>query len=322
MTFSNDDFVIPPRVMGIAGPKEDAPLLRALSLYLHSSLASYYLFFHAQEWGVFRQARYVSITEVRKLPIPDLAPSQVEKLVDLHQRLVNAEEQTIAEAFATVKGVQLELLNGDQNRAPEATTTPDMFAKVSPSQKNHMMKEISAFHAYSQRTIDETIFDIFNIPDDIRLLVTEFVHVRLLLDKPSALNAVTRKPSEPELLNYARELRDELDSFAADHAHHGITITYSPDLIECLIEITNSDTPVVVDTNSVRSGDLTSSLVLSELSENLREQISQWAYVQRGLRLFDGPRIHLYKSPRFIDWTRTQAMNDAGDIIEEVLTSL
>ena len=184
------------------------------------------------------------------------------------------------------------------------------------------MKEISAFHAYSQRTIDETIFDIFNIPDDIRLLVTEFVHVRLLLDKPSALNAVTRKPSEQELLNYARELRDELDSFAADHAHHGITITYSPDLIECIIEITNSDTPVVVDTNSVRSGNLTSSLVLSELSESLREQISQWAYVQRGLRLFDGPHIHLYKSPRFIDWTRTQAMNDAGDIIEEVLTSL
>jgi hypothetical protein len=322
MTFSNDDFVIPPRVMGIAGPKEDAPLLRALSLYLHSSLASYYLFFHAQEWGVFRQARYVSITEVRKLPIPDLALSQVEKLVDLHQRLVNAEEQTIAEAFATVKGVQLELLNGDQNRTPEATTTPDMFAKVSPSQKNHMMKEISVFHAYSQRTIDETIFDIFNIPDDIRLLVTEFVHVRLLLDKPSALNAVTRKPSEQELLNYARELRDELDSFAAGHAHHGITITYSPDLIECIIEMTNSDTPVVVDTNSIRLSDLTSALVLSELSESLREQISQWAYVQRSLRLFDGPRIHLYKSPRLIDWTRTQAMNDAGDIIEEVLTSL
>ncbi len=36
MTFSDDDFVIPPRVMGIAGPKEDAPLLRALSLYLNS----------------------------------------------------------------------------------------------------------------------------------------------------------------------------------------------------------------------------------------------------------------------------------------------
>ncbi len=86
--------------------------------------------------------------------------------------------------------------------------------------------------------------------------------------------------------------------------------------------MTNSHTPVVVDTTSVKQGDLTPSLVLSELNESLREQISQWAYVQRSLRLFDGPRIHLYKLPRLIDWTRTQAMNDAGDIIEEVLTSL
>jgi hypothetical protein len=322
MTFSNDDFVIPPRVMGIAGPKEDASFLRALSLYLNSSLASYYLFFHAQEWGVFRQARYVSLTEVRKLPIPDFTLSQVEKLVDLHQQLVDAEKQTIAEAFATVKDGQMELFNGHQTRTSEAPTTPDLLAKLSPSQKNAVMKAISVFHASSQKAIDETIFALFNVPDDIRLLVTDFVQVRLSLDKPSVLKTVTRKPSEQELLDYARELRDELDSFAAGHAYHGITITSSPDLIECLIEMTSSDTPVVIDTNSIRSGDLTSSLVLSELSESLREQISQWAYVQRGLRLFDGPRIYLYKSPRLIDWTRTQAMNDAGDLIEEVLTSL
>jgi len=322
VTFSDVDFVIPPLVMGIAGPKEDANILRALSLYLNSSLVSYYLFFHAQEWGVFRQAKRVAIAGVREMPTPDLTPSQVEELVELHQQLVNAEEQCILEAVLKVKGMQLELLSSDQTTASKVISTSDMFSKISQFQKDHIMKEVSVFHRDSQRRIDEKIFDLFSIPDDIRLLVTEFVQVRLSLDKPSALNTVTREPSEQELLDYARELRDELDSFAAGHAHHGITITYSPDLIECIIEMTNSDTPVVVDTNSIRSSDLTSALVLSELSESLREQISQWAYVQRSLRLFDGPRIHLYKSPRLIDWTRTQAMNDAGDIIEEVLTSL
>ena len=104
--------------------------------------------------------------------------------------------------------------------------------------------------------------------------------------------------------------------------HHGITITYSPDLIECTIEIIETDTPVALDSSRVRPGNLTSSLVLSELSKSLKEQISQWMYVQRGLRLFDGPRIHLHKSPRLIDWTRTQAMNDAGDIVGEVLATM
>ena len=61
--------------------------------------------------------------------------------------------------------------------------------------------------------------------------------------------------------------------------------------------------------------------ILSELSENLRQQVSQWVYVQRGLRLFDGPKIYLYKTPRLIDWTRTQALIDANDIIGEALSA-
>jgi len=59
----------------------------------------------------------------------------------------------------------------------------------------------------------------------------------------------------------------------------------------------------------------------SELKGMLTEAQTQWVYVQRGLRIFDGPRIHIYKPPRLIDWTRTQALNDADDIIGEVLSA-
>jgi hypothetical protein len=113
VTFSDVDFLIPPRVMGIAGPKEDANILRALSLYLNSSLVSYYLFFHVPEWGVFRHARYVTLSELRKVPVPDFAPEQVEELVALHQRLIDAEEQSISEAFSKVQSLQRELLNSN-----------------------------------------------------------------------------------------------------------------------------------------------------------------------------------------------------------------
>src|SRR5216683_8109366 len=58
VTFSDVDFLVPPRVMGIAGPEEDANILRALALYLNSSLVSYYLFFHVPE----------CVNSVEKLP--------------------------------------------------------------------------------------------------------------------------------------------------------------------------------------------------------------------------------------------------------------
>ncbi len=322
VTFSDIDFLVPPRVMGIAGPKEDTNTLRALSMYLNSSLVSYYLFFHAQEWGVFRHARYVSITEVKKVPTPDFTQLQIEELVDLHQHLIDEEERSISEAVSKVRSTQLELLKSDQISTVPNASLLDLFSKLSQSQKQQVLKEISAFHAKAQERIDGKVFELFGIPNDVRLLVTDFVQVRLSLDRLSELNTIAREPNERELLDYAHELQNELDDFVGNHTRHSITITYSPALIECIVEMIDSDTPVAIDSNSIRPGNLTSSLVLSELSESLREQISQWIYVQRGLRLFDGPRIHLYKLPRLVDWTRTQAMNDAGDIVEEVIGSL
>ena len=106
---------------------------------------------------------------------------------------------------------------------------------------------MDVFHENARRMIDEKIFDLFDIPEDIRMLVTDFVQVRLLLDRPAAFERVIREPDEQELLDYARELRDELDGFVEDDTHHGISITYSPELIECIIEIVDSNTPVTLD---------------------------------------------------------------------------
>jgi methylase of polypeptide subunit release factors len=321
VTFSEVDFLIPPRVIGIAGPQEDADRLRALSLYLKSSLVSYYLFFHVPEWGVFKNARYITLGELKKVPVPDFHSEQVKELASLHQHLVADEQQRISEAIANVRNLQRDLFSHEDEPSADLSV-PDLLSKMSKEQKTQVENEVSAFHEHARSMIDEKIFELFAIPEDIRLLVTDFVQVRLLLDRPTAFDQVIREPHEQELLDYARELRDELDGFVGEGTHHGISITYSPDIIECIIDVVDTDTPVTLDSSKVRPGDVTSSRILSKLSKSLREQVSQWIYVQRGLRLFDGPRIHLYKSPRLIDWTRTQAMNDAGDIIGEVLTEL
>ncbi len=321
VTFSNIDFLIPPRQMAIAGPREDADVLRVLSIYLNSSLVSYYLFFHVPTWGVFLQARLVTLTEVRKVPTPNFTQSEVEELVALYNYLVYAEKQHISEVIAKVGNLQMPLFsNGDESF--DDISVPDLLSKISKEQKEQVENEVKAFHEQAQSLIDEKIFELFAIPADIRLLVTDFVRVRLLLDRPAAFDQVIREPREYELLDYARELRDELDGFVGEDTHHRISITYSPDLIECIIEVVNTDKSITLDSSRIRAGDITSSRLLSGLSESLKEQVSQWIYMQRGLRLFDGPRIHLYKPSRLIDWTRTQAMNDAGDILGEVLAEV
>lgn len=320
VTFSEADFLIPPRVIGIAGPEGDANILRALTLYLNSSLVSYYIFFHVPEWGVFRNARYITLSELKKVPVPDFNLGLVEELALLHQRLVDDEQQIISEVITKVRNLQMELSSPQQ--AEPFDDIAELLSKMPKEQKAQVEREVDAFHVNAQSMIDERIFDLFDIPEDIRTLVADFVQVRILLDRPAAFEQIIREPAEQELLDYARELRDELDGFVGDGTHHDINITYSPDIIECIIDVVDTDTPITLDASRVGPGDITSARVLSELSKSLKEQVSQWIYVQRGLRLFDGPRIHIYKSPRLIDWTRTQAMNDAGDIIGEVLTEL
>ncbi|MCY7394454.1 MAG: hypothetical protein LH647_24035, partial [Leptolyngbyaceae cyanobacterium CAN_BIN12] len=53
LIYSDEYFAVPPRQMGISCPSADADLLRALAVYLGSSLVDYSLFFHVPEWGLY-----------------------------------------------------------------------------------------------------------------------------------------------------------------------------------------------------------------------------------------------------------------------------
>ena len=57
----------------------------------------------------------------------------------------------------------------------------------------------------------------------------------------------------------------------------------------------------------------------ADILSAVEEQHSQWAYVMRSVRFFDGPRVHIIKAARLLDWTQTQAVQDASDLISEVL---
>jgi hypothetical protein len=182
-------------------------------------------------------------------------------------------------------------------------------------------KAVSELRSELQKKVDDNIYRLFKIPEDIRTIVEDFFANRLPLDTPSLINSVTKIPTRLELKEYAFALRDELDDFVMGESFHKVTITYSKELIECAIEITENNKPIPIDKNSVEKGGLTTAGLLAELGDKLRDQVAQWVYIQRGLRLFDGPRIYIYKTPRLIDWTRTQAIIDAGDIIGEFISS-
>jgi type I restriction-modification system DNA methylase subunit len=279
--YSDNDFIIRPRQFGVAGPKDDKQYLQALSVYLNSSLAAYYIFFNTQEWGIFRSAKRVTLNEVRKIPTPNFTFGQARDLAELQEELAEIEKTEISH--------------------------PHFSANL---------------HERLQNLLDERVFNILQIPADIAMLAKEFMGIRLKLDRgQTAIQQVTRSPQKEELIAYAQELRNELDDFVLGTAHHKVSLKQSDDLIECKVEVTSQQQPIPVNEESVRTGDLTTSKLLSDIRHLLSEEFSQWVYIRRGLRLFGGSNIYIYKSPRLIDWTRTQAFNDASDIIGEIYST-
>ena len=129
----------------------------------------------------------------------------------------------------------------------------------------------------------------------------------------------TQPPQKSDLLEYGNLLRDELDQFTKGRVRHQVSLTYSSgqEMVVCEVAVKNATQPFDVEVNGT-NGHLSTSL--SSLNRKLKQQFSQWVYVQRGLRIFDGSKVYICKAPRLIDWTRTQALNDSDDLIAEVLS--
>lgn len=321
--YSERDFIIPPQQMGISVPKENydnAVYLKAIAVFLNSSIVAYHLFFHVPEWGFFRQRGSVVTSEVRKIPIPDISLNQARELAEFHDELVVTEQQEFSRLIADIR--EQSQKNLDFGISSENNSSANLLGlpnKLTKTERTRVEEFTVALHARLQAKIDHKVAEVFEIPKDISLRAKEFVNIRLNLDKPSALGNVLIKPDKQILLGYAKEIRDELDSFTMEKKHHRISINYSDELIECVVEMTDEREPIPVTENNIRASDLTTADLYAELSHSLKQQISQWVYVQHGLRLFDGPRIYIYKTPRLIDWTRTQAIEDASDIIGTAL---
>jgi hypothetical protein len=219
--------------------------------------------------------------EVSSLPIPEFSDHQIQELSALYVELAKQERAQAEPIFQENTGVKI---------------IPDIVKdKLGES-------------------CDKKVENVFGIPGSVRLLAEDFWNVRYLLNKGKSVGKPEREPSSSELRKYATCLAKELDEFA--NARHRVQINKLYDLIACSIEITNSKTPFKPEIKEQNSYCIKGDVGLGKL---LRQQYSQWIYIRRGLRIFEGPRVHLFKSPRLIDWTETQALLDSDEIIGDIL---
>jgi N-6 DNA Methylase len=211
----------------------------------------------------------------------------------------------------TVKSIPVPIFNSEQ------------IERLAAVQKHLSQMEIERGSEYTQTHLDEEVIRILQVPESITTLVTEFLQLRSKLVGGGTRETVQRAQQRPDLealQAYAQQLTNDLDGFLdSGKTHHRVIVEQSPDLICCTVEFVRSDhafAPVVKEASSLNGHTFT------RVSHELKEEFSQWVYVQRGLKIFGSSSVSLYKVPQLINWTRTQAMNDADDMIAEILSTV
>lgn len=163
---------------------------------------------------------------------------------------------------------------------------------------------------------DQRVSSLLGIPDNVSLVVRDFFRVRYQLNQGKTPPDLRMPPDESEMYSYAARLRKELDAFLGGAGHHKITILYSRQGVSVSITLTKLGAEIEPE---VRLASGSERATLESLLQVAESQFSQWTYVKRSVRIFDGDTIHVIKPPRRLEWTETQALLDADDIIAEII---
>ena len=289
--FSDDYLVIPNRQIGIYSTVGDANFLKAISIYLSSDFAFYHQFFNSPQFGVQRQVS--TLSALRKIPVPDALQSQVGRARrdwnELHSRLV--------------KDSQRRLRYANQDDSPGDLASAD-------ERTGTLIHELNGL-----------VFDVLGLAEHERILVNDFVAVRLALNDGKVGKAAIRHTTESETQKYAERLRRELNGFleGISARHHLVDVVFGTEnAMVCVDLVARSSGSRGV---RVRPADSETGSELQEVGRRLRKKWAQWVYFDRNLTIFEGTRTYLFKPMQRFHWTESQAMLDAGEIISRTLAS-
>lgn len=292
--YSNEYFVVPPRQIGIVSPNDDHDLLKALSLYLSSDFAFYHQFLTSTEFGVKRDR--ATLAALRNIPVPltQLSRAELRDWSWLQHELSSTRPRAIDELRKANGAV------GKQMDFPEIGQADDGQAEL-------------------LEVLNAKVAQLLGMEQRESALVHDLIRVRLELNDGKVGKNATRTPTLAEVRKYASRLKSELDAFIGDlmskrHQVHIVHDNLSGMIRVDLLKDTSASRKIVVS-----AADREEVQQLERTRSKLRKEKSQWVYFDRNLRIYEGTRTYVLKPMQRFQWTESQAMIDAREIIAETL---
>ncbi|MEO8391989.1 MAG: N-6 DNA methylase, partial [Chloroflexota bacterium] len=286
--YCETDTVYTNSITGVTGQSGFEWLLKWLVIYINSPLASYYHFMTSTRWAVERGN--ILHEEYKKMPFA--VPRQ------------NDKDPRIIRAVSLFD--ELAMLLSDE----------DIFA-ISHNQ---------ARVAQIQIELSDLVFDIFNVYSAERQLIRdtleygiEFFNWGKRKDrKPNGTNAV-RQPTYEIMSGYANTFVDAANTLLR-YQNQLLSATVYQD--GAPLAVVGFHKSPVKDSSKIESVVLSSetNAVLLELDKLLIEARTASVFLRRIVRIYEGDWLYFVKPAEQRFWSKSQALVDADDVLNEWLT--
>lgn len=290
--FHDEDIVVPKSQVGINSDARGCDFLKALSLYLSSDFAFYHQFYLSPQYGIKRDV--ATLDALRALPVPfaDFTPTLLKPWVELHSQLIKTSPIHTREARKESNKGQKSLFDSER------------------SEQDHLLKKLN-----------EMVYEALGLDEREQALVHDLVHVNLELNDGKVGQPAVRIPKVDELRAYASRLKKDLDAFVEGELdkRHQVGIIYDKASASGMIQVDLIKDPVAAKERIVLAADNPTAKQLEKTRQRLRKQHRQWIYFDRNLRIYEGTKTFILKPLQRFQWTESQAMQDATEIIAETL---
>lgn len=290
--YSEKFVVIKGRQIGIVSSTGNKAHLKALSLFLSSEFAFYHQFLTSTEFGVKRDR--ATFESLRQIPVP----------LSLFDEAKLSAWEHLQRQLARTKPCPLRPKDSGKQR--------DLFEDLQEqaSEQNRLIC-----------TLNDMVADVLGLEASERALIHDLVSVRLELKDGNVGEPAVRKPEPREMESYARRLKQELDDFTGEDGDrlHRVCVVF--DDHSGMVEVDFTRDHAAARKVSVLSAEREEAKAFRRTREKLLQPWSQWVYFDRSLRLYEGRKTYLFKPRQRFQWTESQAMMDAEQIIAETLSS-
>lgn len=170
-----------------------------------------------------------------------------------------------------------------------------------------------------EEEIDEMIYEAFGLSHREKHLIEDTIKFSLDLFQEGEKSEALHRPTMNELENYAGILCEDINDLLR-HSETTVSTTiyqvshFSP-LNMIAIRFSNRGEPGGIVKNSSQTE---ISNLLKQIDRYTYEQFSQSVYYRKVVKYYDNDTIYLIKPNEKRSWSRSQAMNDADDILVEI----